>query len=78
MIDSFHCSGNSSLFEIELISLWIPERIVLPPALISSAGILSIRGDLCLFSFSIASQPQRHWAQALVALLYVFQFAEHS
>ena len=34
MIGSFHFSGNSSLFQIELISLWISERIVLPPALI--------------------------------------------
>ena len=31
-IDSFHCSGNSSLLQILLISLRIAERIVLPPA----------------------------------------------
>jgi len=30
MIDSFNSCGNSSLFVIELISLWILERIVLP------------------------------------------------
>jgi len=30
MIDSFHSSGNSSLFQIELISLWISDQIVLP------------------------------------------------
>lgn len=29
---------NDSLFEIELISLWISKRIVLRPALINSAG----------------------------------------
>jgi hypothetical protein len=28
IIDSFHCSGNSSLFQIQLISLWISERNV--------------------------------------------------
>ena len=38
MIDSFHSFGNSSLFQIEIISLWIAERIVLPPALINSSG----------------------------------------
>ena len=38
-IDPFHSSGNSSLFQTELISLLIAQRIVLPPALISSAGI---------------------------------------
>jgi hypothetical protein len=31
MIESFHFSGNSSLFQTELISLWIWERIALPP-----------------------------------------------
>ena len=34
MIGSFHFWGNSSLFQIELTSLWISERIVLPLALI--------------------------------------------
>ena len=38
-IDPFHSSGNSSLFQIEIISSWITQRIVLPPALISSARI---------------------------------------
>ena len=46
MIDSFHSSGNFSLFQIEIIRLWISERIVLPPALINSAGILSTPGDV--------------------------------
>jgi len=40
---------------MEIISLWISQQIVLPPALISSAGIWSVRGDLWLFSFSIAN-----------------------
>jgi hypothetical protein len=53
MIDSYS-SGNSSLFQIELINLCISERNVLPPALISSAGIWSILGDLYSFSFYIA------------------------
>jgi hypothetical protein len=39
MIDSSHTSGNSSLFQIELISLWISEQIVLLPASINSAGM---------------------------------------
>ena len=47
-IDSFLSSRNISLFQLELISLWISERIVLPPALISCPGIWLILGDLCL------------------------------
>ena len=39
MVDSFYSSGNFS-FQIEVISLWIFKQIVLPPALISSAGII--------------------------------------
>ena len=55
IIDSFHSSGNSSLFQTELVSLWMSQQTVLPPALISSAGIWSIPGDLLLsFSFSVA------------------------
>ena len=59
MINSFPSSSNSFLFQIEFISLWISERIALPPALISSAGIWSIPGDLCLFSFSIANSTSK-------------------
>ena len=51
MMDSFHSSGNSSLFIIELICLWISEQVVLPLALINSSGIRSMPGDLCHFSF---------------------------
>ena len=43
MTDSFNCPGNPSLFQMELISLWISERTILPPS------------ALCLFSFSIAT-----------------------
>jgi hypothetical protein len=39
VIDSFHSSGSSSLFQIELISLWISEQIVLLPASVNSAGV---------------------------------------
>ena len=46
MIDSFDSSDNSSLSQIELISLWISERIVLFPDLFSSVGIWKIPGDL--------------------------------
>ena len=59
-MDSFLYSGNSSLFQIELIILRISERIVLPSALINSAGICSIPGDLCLwisYSFNLC-RPQ--------------------
>ena len=59
IIDPFHSSGNSSLFQIEIISLWIAQRIVLRPALISSAGIWSIPGDLWFFSFSIANSTSK-------------------
>ena len=59
MIDSFHPSGNSSLFQTEKISLWIWKRIVLHPALINSAGIWSIPGDLWLFSISIAKSTSK-------------------
>jgi hypothetical protein len=52
MVDSFHCWGSSFLIQKEIISLWILERIFLPPAVISSAGILSVLGHLCLFLFS--------------------------
>jgi hypothetical protein len=52
MVDSFH---SFSFFQIEVISLWISKQIVLPSALISSAGIWSIPGDLWLFSLSIAN-----------------------
>jgi len=41
--------GNSSLFQIELISLWISERIALFPDLFSFVGIWIIPGDLWLF-----------------------------
>jgi hypothetical protein len=55
MINSFHSSGNSSLFQIEIISLWISQWIVLPPTLISSTGIRAIPGDFWLVSFSITN-----------------------
>jgi len=44
VINSFHSSGSSFLFQIELINLWISERIVLPPALIISAWSWSVPG----------------------------------
>ena len=46
MIDSFHSFGNSSLFQIELISLCSLEQIFLRLALINSAGIWSVPDDL--------------------------------
>ena len=59
MIDSFHSSRNSSLFQIEIISLWIWQQIFLPLALISSTGIWSIPGDLWFYSFSIANSNSK-------------------
>jgi hypothetical protein len=56
MTDSFHSSDNSSLFQLELITLFISERIVLPPPLISSAGIPSI-----LLHFVQITQRTRLW-----------------
>ena len=58
-IDSFHSSGNFSFFEIEVISLWISPQVVPPPALISSAGISLIPGDLWLFNLPIANSTSK-------------------
>jgi hypothetical protein len=46
--------SNSSLFRIELTSLWIADSNILPPAWISSARILPLPGDLYFFNFAIA------------------------
>jgi hypothetical protein len=54
IIDSFHWSGNSSLFQTELMSLWISDSNISPPAWISSTGIWSLLGDLYFFYFAIA------------------------
>jgi len=43
-----HCYGNS-LYEIELVSLWISEYNVLAPASIISARIWLLLGDLYPF-----------------------------
>ena len=56
IIDSFHTSGNSSLFQIELVNLWISMQIVLLSTLIISAGICLLLCDLCVFSFSVAGR----------------------
>ena len=66
MIDPFYTSGNFSFFQIEVISLWISKHIVLPPALISSAGIWSIPDDLWLFSLSIASSTSEALGSATI------------
>jgi hypothetical protein len=65
MIDFFHSSGNSSLFQIELIGLLIAERTVLSPARISYAGIWSVPGDR--IPLQDPPQPLTHWAEDLVA-----------
>jgi hypothetical protein len=54
VIDSFHCCGISSLFQIELVSLWILEHNVLPPFDKFYGNLINILGDLYLSNFSIA------------------------
>jgi hypothetical protein len=39
---------------MELTSLWITDIDILPYAWISSAGVLSIPGDLCFSNFAVA------------------------
>ena len=84
MIDSFHSSGNSSFFQIEVIRLWISKKIVLPPALMSSGSIWLIPGDLWLFNLSISnwtsealssgtSGSQILYFNTFIILLYMFQ-----
>jgi hypothetical protein len=50
----FHRSGKSVLFQIQLISMWITERIVLPHFLIILIEFLSLPGGLYLLNFSVA------------------------
>lgn len=64
-----------SLFQIELIILWISERIALLPAFISSAGICQYLLTCDFLALQQPFQPQRYSIQALVALLYVLQSA---
>jgi hypothetical protein len=51
--DSFCWSGNSSLFQIEFMSLLITDTNISPPAWYSSAEIWSLPGDLYFFSFAM-------------------------
>ena len=51
MTASFRSTGNPTLFQIQQISLRISEQIVLPRVLINYAGIWSLPGDMCLFTF---------------------------
>jgi len=44
-----------SLFQIEILSSWISQRNILPPALNYFRCIYLISGDLWLFGFSIAN-----------------------
>jgi hypothetical protein len=62
-----------SFFQVELVCLWILELIVLPPALISSAGIWSVPGDLWLFICSIVVSSSKALGLDTSALLYVFK-----
>ena len=53
-MDFLNSSSNSFVFQIETLSSWISEGIVLPSTVISSAGIWSVPGYLCGFTFSVA------------------------
>jgi hypothetical protein len=59
ILDSFHRSGNSYLFQIKLMSLWIWDRNVSLPAWISSAKIWSQPDGLYLFNFAIANSTSK-------------------
>ena len=45
---------NSSLFQVQLVSLCISECTALPPVWISSGEIWSLPGNLYVFDFSVA------------------------
>ena len=75
MIDSFHSSGNSCLFHIELRSLWIWERFVLLPALIScnvNSLLTTLLTDntnlraLCVIIYYVTT----HWWNSLLMIRY--------
>jgi len=53
--DSFRRRGNSSLFQIELISQWTSERGALPPVRISCARSSPTPGDLYLLNFPVTN-----------------------
>jgi hypothetical protein len=61
VLDSFHWSCNSLLFQVEFIIFWISEHNILPPAWTSSVGIWSVPGDFYLFSLSIAISTSKYW-----------------
>jgi len=62
---------QSSLFQTEIIKLWISLEMVLLPTLTNSANIWPIPGYLWLFISSIANSNAKALAQALVVLLCV-------
>jgi len=72
MIDSFHYLDNSSLFHMELIGLWVSERIGLPTSLNNSTSILSVHVICAFLPFQKQSQSRRLSVKALAAMLYAF------
>jgi hypothetical protein len=73
IINFFRCSGNSSLFQIELIGLWTLECNAVPPAWINFDGILSILRYLYLFIFSVAISTSKDLDSAI--FIYIYQSA---
>jgi hypothetical protein len=59
IIDSFHWSGNCSLSQTELLSLWIANSNILPSACTRSAEIWPLLGDLHFYNFAIAISTSR-------------------
>jgi len=55
MIESFHSSSISFLFQIELKSWVISGRIFLPPAKIDNAWIWLVPGDFWFFLFQFSN-----------------------
>jgi len=72
MVDSFHSSGNSSLFQREIISLWISQRKVVPLALITLLGFDQYLVIYIFLASQEPSQPQRPSSHALVSQVCVF------
>jgi hypothetical protein len=68
--DSIHWSGNSSSFQIQLMSLWTSDNNVSPPTWISYVGIWSLPGDLYLFTLCNSNFNLRRTRIGQTLILY--------